>query len=40
MDTVLVTDESDMADVLKVLHKANVPMDKITPFSFVVDEEV
>lgn len=40
VDTVLVTDESDMADVLKVLHKANVPMDKITPFSFVVDEEV
>ena len=40
VDTILVTDESDMVDVLSKLHKNNIPMEKITPFSFVVDEEV
>ena len=40
VDTILVTDESNMVDVLEILHKANIPMEKITPLSFVVDEEV
>ena len=40
VDTILVTDESNMVDILSALHRVNVPMDKITPFSFVVDEEV
>ena len=40
IDTVLVTDESNMVDVLMALHKVNVPMEKVTPISFVVDEEV
>ena len=40
IDTILVTDESNMVDILELLHKANIPMEKITPISFVVDEEV
>lgn len=40
VDTILVTDESNMVDILGALHSANIPMEKITPFSFVVDEEV
>ena len=40
VDTILVTNESDMVDVLTELHSANVPMEKITPLSFVLDEEV
>ena len=39
-DTILVTEESDFVDILTELHKVKVPMDKITPLSFVVDEEV
>ena len=40
VDTILITDESNMVDILGALHKVNVPMEKITPLSFVVDEEV
>lgn len=40
VDTILITDESNMVDILGELHKVNVPMEKITPISFVVDEEV
>ncbi len=40
VDTILVMDESDMVDMLEALYKAGVPMEKITPLSFVVDEEV
>ena len=40
VDTILVTDESNMVDVLEILYRANIPMEKITPLSFVVDEEV
>ena len=40
VDTILVTDESNMVDILSALHSVNIPMDKITPLSFVVDEEV
>lgn len=40
VDTILVTDESNMVSVLEALHKVGVPMEKITPISFVVDEEV
>ena len=39
-DTILVTNESDMVDVLSKLHSVDVPMEKITPLSFVLDEEV
>ena len=39
-DTILVTNESDMVDILTELYKVKVPMEKITPISFVVDEEV
>ncbi len=39
-DTILVTNESDFVDILTGLHKAGVPMEKITPLSFMVDEEV
>lgn len=40
IDTILITDESNMAGILMELHKAGVPMEKITPISFLVDEEV
>lgn len=40
VDTILVTNESDFVDVLMELHKAGVPIEKITPLSFMVDEEV
>ena len=30
VDTILVTDESNMVDILELLHKANIPMEKIT----------
>ena len=40
VDTILVTNESDFVDILTGLYQAGVPMDKITPLSFMVDEEV
>ena len=40
VDTILVVDECDMADILGELDRVNVPMEKITPLSFLVDEEV
>lgn len=40
VDTILITDENNMVDVLSALYEVNIPMEKITPISFVVDEEV
>ena len=40
VDTILITDESDMVEALERLHEVGIPMEKITPLSFVVDEEV
>lgn len=40
VDTILITNESDMVEVLERLHEVGVPMEKVTPLSFVVDEEV
>ena len=39
-DTILITDECEMVEILENLHKVGIPMEKITPLSFVVDEEV
>lgn len=39
-DTILVTDENNMAEVLSKLHMAGIPMEQITPLSFILDEEV
>lgn len=40
VDTILITNESDMVDILTELHNLEVPMEKLTPISFVLDEEV